>query len=306
MTTSPVHTQTALDIVTEAALVLGVADRERPITADIRQAGFNALNNLVKSLQVTYHLWTDTEAIIVLEQGVDKYPLGPNGSHAADVTDFRNYTVLSSSSGTTLNVSGSISINDNVGVFLNDGTLFWSTASNVVGTVVTLTDSLPSTVNAGNLIYVYTNKIPRPIKVVNSRYRTSLTGSDTPTTKWNRTQYFESQDKSTQGSVMAWYYSPQLTDGNLYVFKTPSSDSQILKITYTRPLYITDANGDLVDFPSEWFLPLVYMLANALLPQFPAPDQLVMEIKNNMNMYAELVGLPPLGKLQPIPEAGRS
>lgn len=306
MATTPVYTRTAYDIVKQALLVLGVTDRERPLTADLRQAGFSMLSYLVKSLQVNYHLWTDTEAVLLLEQGVSEYTLGPNGSNVADKSDLRNYTVDSSSSGTSLNVTGNISTGDNIGIILNDGSIFWTAVSSYAAGVATLIGSLPSTVNAGNLVYVYTNKIPRPIKVVNARYKSNIASSDTPTTKYNRTQYFETLDKSLTGTVQAWYYSPQLTDGVLYVYKVPSNNFQCLSITYTRPLEITDVNGDLVDFPAEWYLPLTYFLAYALLPQFPTPGQMAQDIKDKASFYGEMVGMPPLGKMQPLPEAGRA
>lgn len=305
MATSSTLTRTALDIVTDAFLRLGVIDRELPITPDLRQSGFNALNDLVKSLQVTYHLWTETQAVLFLESGKSAYTLGPNGDNCADLSDFRNYLTDSSSSGTTLNVTGSIATNDNIGVFLTDGSLFWTTVASYAAGAAVLNDALPSAVAGGVATYVYTNKIPRPLKIVNARVRKTLSGTVLPTSKLNSTQMFESDYDTATGSPSSWYYSPQLTNGAYYVNKKPTNNTHVMRMTYIKPISITNANGDNVDFPSEWFLPLSCLLAQSLMTQFPTPDQLTAEINQQAMFYSQMVGMAPLGKLQPIPEAGR-
>ena len=75
-----VLTATGLDIVKKAFNVLGAIDKTIPLNAELRETGFTALNFLVKSLQVTYHLWTETQGVISLQTGVTEYTLGPNGA----------------------------------------------------------------------------------------------------------------------------------------------------------------------------------------------------------------------------------
>lgn len=304
MAATPVYTRTAYDIVRQALLVLGVIDRERPITPDLRESGFNMLNDLVKSLQVTYHLWADTEAVLLLESGKSSYSLGPNGDRAVNLSDFRNYNTDSPSSGTNLNVTGTINTNDNIGIFLSDGSVFWTTVASYSAGLAVINNALPETVSASSLVYVYTSLIPRPIKVVNTRIKSTVSGSVLPTSKWNATQLFDSDYETATGLPSAWYYDPQLTNGLYYVNKKPTTNLQVARLTYVRPLNITPDNGDNVDFPSEWFLPLVYLLAEALLAEMPAPDQVTAEIRTQSMKYQQMVGMVPLGKLQPIPEAG--
>lgn len=227
---SAVMTQTGLDIVKKAFNILGAIDKEMPLPANLRETGFTSLNFMVKSLQVNYHLWTETQGVIPLSTGVTEYTLGPDGA------------------GITV----------------------------------------------------------RPIKIVNVRYQATSSSDETPTSKWNSTQYYETSDKSETGPVLAWYYSPQLINGVLNIYRAPANDNAQLNVTYIRPLNITPDNGDEVDFPSEWFLPLAYMLAQQMMPEIDTPDQSVSAINALAEKYAAMVGITPLGKLQPIPEAGRS
>ena len=146
--------------------------------------------------------------------------------------------------------------------------------------------------------------LERPIRVVNARYQASASSGVTPTSKWNSTQYYEAADKADTGPVLAWYYSPQLTDGILNVYKAPVDNNSFLNVTYIRPINITVDNGENVDFPSEWFLPLSYMLAQEMSPEVDTPDQATATIDKLAEKYSQMVGIFPLGKLQPIPEAG--
>lgn len=219
---------TGLDIVKKAFSILGAVDRAIPLSPDLREQGFISLNYLVKTLQVNYHLWAETQGVISLQAGVTEYTLGPNGS---DILE-------------------------------------------------------------------------RPIKIVNARYQSSASSGVVPTTKWNSTQYYETADKSETGPVLAWYYSPQLTDGILSIYKSPVDSNAKLNVTYIRPINITIDNGENVDFPSEWFLPLAYMLAQEMTPEVDTPDQATATINSLAEKYAAMVGVFPLGKLQPIPEAG--
>lgn len=223
-----VLTATGLDIVKKAFGILGAVDKAIPLSSELREQGFTSLNFLVKSLQVTYHLWTETQGVIPLQAGVTEYTLGPNGA----------------------------------------------------------------------------NILERPIKIVNARYQASVSSGITPTSKWNSTQYYETADKAETGPVLAWYYSPQLTDGILNIYKSPVDSNSFLNVTYIRPINITVDNGEDVDFPSEWFLPLSYMLAQEMMPEVDTPDQATATINSLAEKYAQMVGIVPLGKLQPIPEAG--
>jgi len=117
------------------------------------------------------------------------------------------------------------------------------------------------------------------MSIVNVRFRENKGFTDIPTTKWSRTEYFEQPDKSSTGTLTKWYYSPQLTDGDFYVWSTAASDEQLAYFTYIRPTMINDSNATVPDFPAEWFQPLSYMLSKWLIPKFSVPDQRAQEIR---------------------------
>lgn len=304
MSISPTLTATGLDIVNKAAVILGAKDKVMPLQAEDRETFFVGLSFLVKALQVTYHLWTETQAIIPLKTGVIEYKLGPGGTEAANKDEFLKLSTDSTSSGTMLNVTGDINSLDTIGIIHSDGSIQWTIVASYTAGAAILDDALTLSVPSSSTVYVFTNLLERPIKVVNSRYQSSLTSGDVPTSKWNNTQYYESEDKTATGSVQAWYYTPQLTNGVLSIFKAPANNLALLNITYIRPINITSDNGDQIDFPSEWFLPLTYMLAEQLLTEVHTPEQNAAEIIRLSEKYAAMVGVIPLGKLQPIPEAG--
>ncbi len=173
---------------------------------------------------------------------------------------------------------------DKIGVFLDDGTIQWSNILYL--SPFEIADSLTGDAAADNVVYTYTDLIPRPMSINNCRYRASVDFNDIPTTEWTRQQYFEQPNKTTEGTVTKWYYSPQLTDGLLYVWQPTSDNKGLLPITYIRPLEVTDDNADSVDFPSEWYDLLAYGTANMLLAEYEVADKVVIKVESK---YAELL-----------------
>lgn len=399
---------TALDLITDALENLRVIDSGLPLQAPERDIAFKKLNQLIKYLQAKgFHLWTETEAVLPLIPGQQKYLLGPNGADCSTEDDFRFLTVLADSTNKLLNVTGDITpspelikfdptnsvqdwiavdativsdgstftltnsttssgsatysvpttpgdtylftfdfvlgtssganisaedINgtvatttvtsstvsnllfvarqkntsfkienvsivsgedsslqdmnyvdnakgDRIGVFLDDKTLQWNNAALFSNDIVTLGDDLLSIASTGNKIYAYSNIIQRPMDVVNVRFRENQGFTDIPTTKWSRTEYFEQPDKSNQGTLTKWYYSPALLNGEFYVWSTADSNEQFALFTFIRPNMVNQSNATNPDFPSEWFTPLSLLLSKWLIPKFSVPDQRAQEIK---------------------------
>lgn len=176
------------------------------------------------------------------------------------------------------------STGDRIGVFLDDGSLQWT---NIIYLApFEIADGLISDAASGNVIYSYTNILDRPMSVNNVRYRDSLGFNDIPTTEWTRPQYFEQPDKTSQGTVTKWYYSPQLRDGRLYVWQPASTNKALLPITYIRSLDVTAENADEVDFPSEWYDLLSFGTANRLSAEYEVPESALARVAT---MYQELL-----------------
>jgi flagellar biosynthesis regulator FlaF len=204
-------------------------------------------------------------------------------------TDFLEFTALqtshtlalqnlSTTTGTTSQVN-SFELNDEttgsfIGIQLDDGTRQWSKVVNVnSSTEVFISDLLTDGAAVGNVVASFPELLPRPINILDLRRSTTTsTDSEIEAIKWSRQQYFAQPDKESQGTINNWYYSPQLTDGRLYVWQTANNVNQVAKFTYIRPLEINETTSDAPDFPSEWFLTLAYNLAAEIGPEYRLPD----------------------------------
>ena len=178
------------------------------------------------------------------------------------------------------------SAGDRIGVFLDDNSLQWTNILYL--SPFEIAEGLNSNASEGNTVYTYTNQIPRPGRINQTRYRDSFGNEDIPTTEWSRKQYFDQPDKATQGTVTKWYYSPQLNNGELYVWQPASSNKALLPFTYIRPFLITSDNGDEVDFPSEWFDLLSFGVADLLIAEYSVPENVIARVATK---YQELLDM---------------
>tara|TARA_R110000803_G_scaffold115793_4_gene184343 strand:- start:2964 stop:4256 length:1293 start_codon:yes stop_codon:yes gene_type:complete len=167
---------------------------------------------------------------------------------------------------------------DHLGIILDDGDIQWSRVNYISGLVVTSKDSILSAATAGNSVYTSPSIIDRPLSLVSAQYAFSPTSTIVPSEKWTRKEYFNQPDKTSQGIVSQWYYSPQLTTGDLYVWQIPRSNKELLLFSYIRPVNVTEENSSSPDFPSEWFLTLKYCVADLLTAEYSVPDQRIAAI----------------------------
>lgn len=166
-----------------------------------------------------------------------------------------------------------VSSGDRVGVELDDGTREWSYLISIpTSTTIRISTPLSDAAAINNLIFNYSEKIDRPLRVLQCRYASGVQASEIPTNKWSRDEYFDQPDKDSEGQVSNWYYSPQLTNGDLYVWQTASSVDNVLRMTYIRPLEISQDTLDTQDIPAEWVNALKWSLASELGAEFNIPD----------------------------------
>lgn len=156
---------------------------------------------------------------------------------------------------------------DFVGVRLDDDTRFWSRAL-FVTTSIEIADSLPSAGASGNTVFSYSENIERPESILDAQFAETLTASEIPTNQWSREEYFDQSDKDSSGTVVQWYYSPQLSLGELYLWQVASNSDQLLRFTYSRPMFISVNEVDTVDIPDEWALALIWRVSAELGPQY--------------------------------------
>jgi hypothetical protein len=280
--TSTVLSATAKDIVEAALRLIGEVDANQPIQAQETQDGLQALNFMVKSWQAQgLHLWTKTEGILFLDKGKASYELGPSGDECTNSDEFINtgLTIAGIDTDTTINIDSSagMSIGDTIGIRLDDGTRQWTTVSTIPNsTSVTIpSPGLTGAASIDNSVFTFTTLIPRPVRILQVRRDKIGTANEIEATQWSREEYFAQPNKSSEGTINNWYYSPQLADGKLYVWQTASDVDQVARFTYERPIDITDLTTDTPDFPAEWFRTLKYNLAVDIAPEYTiAQDRL--------------------------------
>lgn len=265
---------TALTIIKKALRLIRVLDRNQPLQDDDRNDALEAFNQMILHLQTHYNnLWTMTQAVVLMEQGKQFYKCGPGGDRVVNRDDLRvqnlSADALTGALSITLNADVNVGASDTVGIYLQDGTFFWTTASiSSTGNSVALNDALPSDALSSSRVYIYTDIIDRPLRIVNAQSAWSITDSEIPLETFSRQEYFDQPDKTTKGQTSNYYYSPQLTAGELYVWPTAQSNLNVLRMSYIRPLVTMITNIDAPDFPDEWQECLAYMLATRLMDEY--------------------------------------
>jgi hypothetical protein len=169
-----------------------------------------------------------------------------------------------------------------IGIELDDGTRYWDNVLNVdSSTSIDIVNGITSASASGLSIFFYTTKIDRPMRLLGARYSDSITGSEIPTDPWSRDQYFDQPDKGSTGTINSWYYSPQLTDGDLYIWQVAGSVKNIFRFSYMQAALVYTETSDNLAFPSEFFVPLKWAIAAEVGPSYGVKTerQLVLESK---------------------------
>lgn len=175
-----------------------------------------------------------------------------------------------------------ISSGERFGVALDDGTRQWSylisTDTSTSPPTVRISQGLTSAASTGNIVYMYSDKIDRPLRIESARYADRSDRSEIPLDRYSRQEYFDQPDKTSEGTVSQWYYDPQLTNGRLYVWQTASHVNNVLRFTYQRPLLVSQTTADAPDIPAEWFETMKWNMAKAIAIEYGVKGRL-QEIK---------------------------
>ena len=130
----------------------------------------------------------------------------------------------------------------------------------------------------------------KPLKVIQAFMRnTSVTPNiDTPIVIASRNEYNLLGTKYSTGMINTIYYDPRLTDGNLYVWNTPDSNTATnyqLHLVVQSPLADISLSTDIPDFPNEWMQSLIWGLADELSIEYGLPANHRAEIAQKAIMY---------------------
>lgn len=84
---------------------------------------------------------------------------------------------------------------------------------------------------------------------------------------------FNQLPNNSSGIPIKMTYQPQVNIGTMKLWPTPdtTSSTSTFTIVYQRPFQYFISSTDTMDFPEEWYLPLVYKLAVLLAPEWGVP-----------------------------------
>jgi len=295
MTTSGsyVFTVTTNDIVREAMLNIGkLGEAESPSSQEYSDCS-RKLNMLAKQWMAKQDfapglkMWKRRHGNLFLSNAQFQYGLGPSGDHWTNTSFQQNTTATAIAGATTINVpNANMSVNDNVGIQLDAGTLFWTTVSTKVGgTQITIpAGGLPSQATSGAVVFNYTSAAQRP-EIIETVVLRDSTGADIPMKILALQDYDALSSKQQPGFLSDpsyVYYEAQLTNGQLYLDVYGAADTtKFLHISYMEPVQDFVNTTDNPDYPQRWYLALSWGLTKQIAPMFNLP--LTKDMQDNLN-----------------------
>lgn len=269
------YTVTAEDVITEALELLGVlGEGESPNTNQL-DSSRRTLNMMVKTWQADgLNLFAVQKLYLFLIKDTQKYTLD-SSTTAHFTSSFTQTTVdgavSSGNTSVTLSDATGATNGDNIGLYQDDGTMHWTTLSGAPsGNSINLTDATTDDLSDGAVVYFYSDKANRPMKVMEA-YTFQYDSTEIPVKLLSRREYDELSDKDSEGFVNQVYFDPQRDTSNLYVWPTTSNERDYIILVVQRTLNDLDSNSDTLDYPQEWFMPLSYGLAMYLAPKYGTP-----------------------------------
>lgn len=271
------YSVTAAEILTEAHEILGVLGAGESITTDESTSALRTLNMLAKGWQGNadfapgLKLWNRKTGYVFLQASDGDYTLGgSSGDHATLAYDATTMRVAASTSATTLEVTSTTGFTaaDYIGIELDSGAIYWTTVSSVTdGDTVVITAGLTSAAAAGNRIFCYTTKIPRPLVMEYVAIR-NTNGEDMPLTLMSREYYEGIANKTETGSPSRFLYEDGIGSGTLYLDCAPDDVTDVLRIVFLTPAEDYGSSANDIAFPQQWHAPLSFGLAKRLAPKF--------------------------------------
>lgn len=269
-------TQTCSQLIYDAFQLIGVYGVGRNISSEDYNFAFSLLNKLVKSWSTKgLNLWEKNEAVLHLTQYTSKYSIGNGTSDARcslasdEVVTQLNGSLAANATSVTVDSTTGMTVGDYIGIVLSDKSSHWTTIATLPSsTTLTLTTGVSGAASDDALVYTFTNRIYKPLRILDARY---LTGYDAGTGTSSVTErvitslpyqdYFQLPSKGVVGASNQFLYVPGLTSGTFYLWPTPDDTNARITFTYERIIEDLDSASDNFDFPSEWLEPLTYQLA---------------------------------------------
>jgi hypothetical protein len=151
--------------------------------------------------------------------------------------------------------------------------MHWTTVNGVpAADVVTLTDVTTAAISSGAVVYNYTTKADRPMKILEA-YTKQFNGSNVPIEILARERYDNLATKDNDGRINQLWFDPQKGASTINVWPETSEERDYLILRVQRTLNDIDTSTDVPDLPQEWYMPLSYNLAVDLAPKYGIPTE---------------------------------
>jgi hypothetical protein len=284
-------------ICVRALRICGVVKAGETPNAHLLNDTAEALNAMVKRWQKKPNLkvWTVTEGTLFPQASQARYALASSSTDHATETFYQTTISVTEASGqTTISVTSTadMTVADNIGIAVDDGTIHWSTVASKTSSTVTINDALDDDATAGNAVFNYTTKLVRPLKIVDARRYNIASGletsiGDTQGSLMARLDYQALPNKAQTGTINRAFYDPQRDTGYLSLWQPPTTVTELVKFTFHRPIMDFDAAGDNPDLPPEWIDALVFNLAAAIMVEHDAPMERQTSIATQAASYLD-------------------
>ena len=285
-------TRTRDQLITRSLRLCGaIKAGETPGAQEITDAA-EALNAMVKRWQKKpgLRLWAVSEATLFPQVNQVQYALSRTSTDHATQSYVETMTSADEASGQTIisiTDTSDITAADYIGIVVDDGTLHWSTVSSKSSTTATIADALPDSAAAGALVFAYTTKIERPLKIVDARRYNIVSGFDTPIRMEARLDYRALPNKAQAGSITSVFYDAQLSTGQFYLWQPINAITDLVKFMWHRPLMDFDAASDNADLPQEWFDAIAFNLAVSIAAEYDVPADRMQVIATQAASYLD-------------------
>lgn len=271
------------DIVREAMINVGKLDPDEPPTPRESSDCVRKLNMIVKQwmgktdFAPGLKTWTRRRAALFLSTITGQYTVGPTATGWATTYSITKTTAAAAGGGgsVTLASTTGVVIGYNIGIQLANGNLFWTTISNLVGLVASLTATIPaaSSVNSGAVVYVYQTAAQQPIDLEAAVLRDN-NNEDVPMKVMIQEEYDALPSKTDLANVSdptAIYLEYQLGFSYLFLDVAGAFDvTKYLVVTYLESIQDITNPTDNPEFPPEYYQPLCWELSKQIAPMFRA------------------------------------
>lgn len=254
-------------------------------TLGLANNAFMALVSMIQAWQASgIHVWCEEECILFPQPGQPLYRIGgPTGDHVTLFDSLIQTTLITAAVAGDLAIAlasaSGIQSGDNIGIQMENGTNFWTTVDGAPsGSVVAITDAIPSTAIAGAIVFDYTTPLIRPLRVMAGRRYNYLSQIENSMMVWARLDYEAQPNKTTLGALTAFFFDPQTSptayqasqQGSALVnlWSNPQNNQFGFRFTAQRPLATPADLSSSLDFPVEWQNAIVFNLAVDLWPEF--------------------------------------